>query len=169
MINKNILFYYFTDNGYIKDMLVAAMPSSDINHLDKELKRSFIFGKYRNSVPKKQSRQKKTLNRKQKKALGLYAIPQKSIKYEDMEIIHDLWKQYMAAYLNITSTFRLPSIEEKSWESFSLLLVKADYHGALMTIVRSRCTNLVGKKGICIMDTKNTFKIVSTDNITRSN
>lgn len=165
---KTVFVSFILENSYIKDMLVASMPSSDTNQIEQELKRSFIFGKYKASVPKKQTKQKKTLNRKQKKALGFYSIPKKSIKYEDMEVIHDLWKQYMTKYLNITPDFRVPSIGEKSWENFSLLLVKADFHGALMTIVRSRCPGLVGKKGICIMDTKNTFKIVSTDNITRS-
>lgn len=40
------------------------------------------------------------------------------------------------------------------------MLASADYHGALVEVVRSRCISRVGLKGIVVKDTKFTFEIV---------
>ena len=40
-------------------------------------------------------------------------------------------------------------------------LVSADYHGAEVEVVRSRCAGRVGTKGIVVRDTKFTFQIVT--------
>jgi ribonuclease P protein subunit POP4 len=56
----------------------------------------------------------------------------------------------------------------KYWSLFSQLLLKADYHGAHLKVVRSACSSLVGQSGIVVFDTKNTFKIIGRDNIVRS-
>jgi ribonuclease P protein subunit POP4 len=40
-------------------------------------------------------------------------------------------------------------------------LVSADYHGAEVEVVRSRCAGRVGAKGIVVRDTKFTFVIVT--------
>ena len=58
--------------------------------------------------------------------------------------------------------------DNPSWTHFSHLLSKADFHGAEVRVVRSKCSSLVGQTGIVIFDTRNTFKIISKDNIVRS-
>lgn len=40
-------------------------------------------------------------------------------------------------------------------------LVSADYHGAEVEVVRSRCASRVGVKGIVVRDTKFTFVVVT--------
>lgn len=60
------------------------------------------------------------------------------------------------------------NVEDKNWEQFSAQLYKADYHGALMTVVKSKCPSHVGIQGIAVMDTKNTFKVLGDDDILRS-
>lgn len=40
-------------------------------------------------------------------------------------------------------------------------LASADYHGAKIMVVRSRCTSLVGLAGIVVRDTKFTFQIIT--------
>jgi ribonuclease P protein subunit POP4 len=44
------------------------------------------------------------------------------------------------------------------------LLTSADYHGALVEVVRSRCVSRVGVRGIVVRDTKSTFEIVTPKN-----
>lgn len=51
---------------------------------------------------------------------------------------------------------------------FSTQIHKADFHGAKVKVVRSKCPSLVGIKGIVILDTKNTFKVIGKDDILRS-
>lgn len=41
------------------------------------------------------------------------------------------------------------------------MLSTADYHGALVDVVRSRCVSRVGLKGIVVKDTKFTFEMVT--------
>jgi len=43
-------------------------------------------------------------------------------------------------------------------------LLKADYHGAYITIEDCRCKSRVGLQGICLKETKNTFEIITTEN-----
>lgn len=47
-------------------------------------------------------------------------------------------------------------------------ILKVDFHGAKISVVRSKNPSLVGAKGIVILDTKGTFKIVSKDDKIRS-
>lgn len=64
------------------------------------------------------------------------------------------------------------SIPENSnnpnWENVNQQLIKADFHGAKISIDKSKCPTLVGLTGIVIQDTKNTFRICGLDNVIRS-
>ena len=48
------------------------------------------------------------------------------------------------------------------------ILVSADYHGAEVEVVRSRCVSRVGLKGIVVKDTKFTFDIITRKNEIKS-
>lgn len=48
------------------------------------------------------------------------------------------------------------------------MLQKADFHGAAIKVVRSKCSSLVGVKGIILMDTKGTFQIICKDDTVKS-
>lgn len=52
---------------------------------------------------------------------------------------------------------------------FSSLIHKSDFHGAIIKVVRSKCSTMVGHKGIVILDTKGTFNIIRKDNVLKSN
>ncbi|PSN52925.1 Ribonuclease P protein subunit p29 [Blattella germanica] len=58
--------------------------------------------------------------------------------------------------------------ESSCWPQFSHQLSKADFHGAHVKVTRAQCSSLVGKAGIVIFDSKNTFKIIGIDNIVRT-
>ena len=48
------------------------------------------------------------------------------------------------------------------------VLASADYHGAEVTVVRSRCVGMVGLAGIVVRDTKFTFQIITKKNQLKS-
>lgn len=116
----------------------------------------------------------KQLTRMQYADLGLYNLPTKSIKYADMVPLHELWLQYIRKQLQpglkrcADGTFAAPEVHEKSYDAFTKLLVKCDLHGAKIGVIASCNPSLVGQIGIVVMETRNTFKIVGTDNKTRS-
>lgn len=82
--------------------------------------------------------------------------------------LHELWKGYMSKHLPLKSGGIPPTVEDSSYDAFSKILVKSDFHGAIVTVTRSRCPSLVGVNGIVAMDTKNTFKVLGKDNKLRS-
>ena len=47
-------------------------------------------------------------------------------------------------------------------------LASADYHGAELTVVRSRGVGMVGLAGIVVRDTKFTFQIITKSNELKS-
>ena len=42
-------------------------------------------------------------------------------------------------------------------------IAKADYHGCLLMVTRSKCPSYIGAKGIVVLETKNTFQIICED------
>lgn len=53
-------------------------------------------------------------------------------------------------------------------QSAGSMLASADYHGAELTVVRSRCVGLVGSRGIVVRDTKFTFQVITEKNELKS-
>lgn len=46
-------------------------------------------------------------------------------------------------------------------QNAGIKLATADYHGAEVMVVRSRCNSLVGLAGIVVRDTKFTFQVIT--------
>ncbi|XP_052860861.1 ribonuclease P protein subunit p29 [Anopheles cruzii] len=115
-------------------------------------------------VPKPQTKQKRRLSRRDIKELGLYAIPHDTVQYKDAVPLHELWCGYISRFLQ----HRTPEVTDSQYNPLVASLLKADYHGAKITVVRSKQSSVVGLKGIVVLDTKGTFKIVSKDNRVRT-
>ena len=47
-------------------------------------------------------------------------------------------------------------------------IAKADYHGCLLMVTRSKCPSYIGAKGIVVLETKNTFQIICEDDKLKS-
>ncbi|XP_054626847.1 ribonuclease P protein subunit p29 [Dunckerocampus dactyliophorus] len=110
------------------------------------------------SRPKKSkkvmNKRAKGLNARQKRALKIFHIKPEHQRYELFLPLHDLWRQYiidLCGGLNPTSNPL--SVQQK--------LLKADFHGAIMTVARSKCPSYVGTTGIVIQEFKHVFKIIT--------
>ncbi|KAG6459541.1 ribonuclease P protein subunit p29 [Manduca sexta] len=149
----------------IISFLKSNVPKSNIENVEGDLKANFGLAKKRSSTKIRKPKKKKVrcLTRIQKKALGFYNIPKDSLRYIDILPLNKLWTDYICEVLEIKDS--IPERNSKNWESFTQTFYKADLHGAYMRVVESKCPSYVFKKGICIMDTKNTFKILSEENI----
>ncbi|KAG7268554.1 hypothetical protein CRUP_036311, partial [Coryphaenoides rupestris] len=79
-------------------------------------------------------------------------------RYELFLPLHDLWKQYIASVLCIgIRPISCPRIVQQK-------LLKADFHGAILTVVRSKCPSYVGTTGILVQEFKHIFKIITKEN-----
>lgn len=106
----------------------------------------------------------KPLSAKEKRMLGIYDIPKEDQKYEVFVPLHQLWVGYMWEILDIKEG--KPAYVDA--QSVGPKLASADYHGAELEVVRSRCVGRVGCKGIVVKDTKFTFEMVTKHNVLRS-
>jgi ribonuclease P protein subunit POP4 len=115
---------------------------------------------------KKEKSQKKPkqLSAKQKRISGIYEIPKDAQKYEIYARLHQMWVGYMWEVLGIKEGLRA----HVTAQGAGSLLATADYHGAEVLVVRSRCMGLVGLAGIVVRDTKFTFQIVTKNNELKS-
>jgi ribonuclease P protein subunit POP4 len=110
-------------------------------------------------LDQKIKKKKKTMNRKERKRLGLHLIPEESKKWEFFEPLHELWKGYMKQVAIDSSTASV-NIYSK--------FIKADLHGAILTVVQSKCPSNIGISGIVAKDTEQTFVLITRENEMKS-
>ncbi|KAK8231356.1 hypothetical protein HDK77DRAFT_61255 [Phyllosticta capitalensis] len=103
----------------------------------------------------RKSNKPRPLSAKQKRALCLYEIPKERRKYSLYVGLHAMWCAYMREVLGLGEGAYVTAA------SAGPKLVSADFHGALLEVVRSRCVGRVGVKGIVVKDTKFTFVVVT--------
>lgn len=101
----------------------------------------------------------KPLSAREKRISGIYDIPKEECKYEIFKGLHKLWVEYMQEVLDIKD--RRGNIPPVTAQSHGSKLASADFHGAEIEVVRSRCASRVGMKGIVVRDTKFTFVVVT--------
>ncbi|XP_049838588.1 ribonuclease P protein subunit p29 [Schistocerca gregaria] len=152
----------------VKAYLSSVLPATDTKRINGELKKRLLLAKHRLKGHKRSQRQKKSqLTLSEKRELGLHKLNKSGLKYSDFCPLHSLWKQYFSSYIDISflkeSGFTAEPTD-KHWDHVSRLLMKADYHGCLLTVTRSRCPSLVGKQGLVVLETKNTFQLVTIEN-----
>lgn len=119
---------------------------------------------------KKFKKPKKRLSRKEMKNLGLYSLPRESInQYSDYKILNKLWIGYMQEQLgeDFKQLEKSLTAADPHYDMMSGMIHKSDFHGSKIKVIQSKCPSLVGHKGIVIMETKETFNILSKDNILR--
>lgn len=140
------------------------VPKNDIPDVESELKKDFVLAKKKRRNIKKPSKKKtQCLTRREKKDLGFYSMGRDNVKYKDILPMHQLWIEYINKVVDLT---KVPSKTDRNWDSFTQSFYKADFHGAILSVIRSKCPSYVGKTGICIVDTRQTFVIVSDNDKT---
>ncbi|KAJ5246325.1 hypothetical protein N7468_001308 [Penicillium chermesinum] len=98
------------------------------------------------------------LSAREKRSSGLYDLPKEECKYAIFRGLHAMWVSYMQEILGLNIEGRNVQVTPAS---HGAKLVSADYHGAEVEVVRSRCSSRVGVKGIVVRDTKFTFDLVT--------
>jgi ribonuclease P protein subunit POP4 len=76
--------------------------------------------------------------------------------YAKFMILNGLWNKYISEIVP-------HSLHEPATAVNGPTLLKADYHGSLMTVEDCRCASRIGISGICVKETKNMFEIVTTE------
>ncbi|KAF2168835.1 hypothetical protein M409DRAFT_20850 [Zasmidium cellare ATCC 36951] len=133
-------------------------PTSPDPKLNARSKRQ--YDRLQKTKAERRSNKPKPLSAKQKRALCIYDFPKEQRKYAIYEPLHRMWCGYMREILGLKDGKQQPLNPNNAGP----FLVSADYHGAVMEIVRSRCVSRVGLKGIVVKDTKFTFEMITAKN-----
>ncbi|XP_026888236.2 ribonuclease P protein subunit p29 isoform X2 [Electrophorus electricus] len=97
------------------------------------------------------------LNARERRQLKVFELKPEHQKYELFLPLHDLWKQYITDLCNGLKPGSNPQMLQQK-------LLKADFHGAILTVVRSKCPSYVGTTGILVQELKHIFKIITKEN-----
>ncbi|KAI4489404.1 hypothetical protein M0802_011159 [Mischocyttarus mexicanus] len=154
----------------ILNFLQNRLPPSERNQIADELKKNYILAKVKSKTKRKIKLRKKYLTSRKRIALGLGKITNKNgLKYTDLLPLNELWLKYIQSALGDNFSFNVSyKPTDNNWETINNQLIKADFHGAKIAIVKSKCPSLVGINGIIVQDTKNTFRICCTDDVIRT-
>ncbi|THY32478.1 RNase P/MRP, p29 subunit [Aureobasidium pullulans] len=106
----------------------------------------------------RKSKKPRPLTAKQKRELGVYDIPKEQQKYDIYVPIWNLWCAYMREILGMEKSRYVNAA------GVGPLLASADYHGAMVDVIRCRCVGRVGIRGIVVKDTKFTLEIITPRN-----
>ncbi|XP_076224502.1 ribonuclease P/MRP subunit POP4 [Nomia melanderi] len=155
---------------HIINFLQNTLSSTDTDSITSELRKSFLFSKHKNKWNKKERCKGKLLTSRKRMQLGLRKIGCKNdMKYNDLLPLNQLWLNYMQQMLGNKFFTNVPTNPtDPSWENINQQLIKADFHGAEISVIASKCPCLIGSSGIVIQDTKNTFRICGKDNTIRT-
>ncbi|XP_060596720.1 ribonuclease P protein subunit p29-like [Ruditapes philippinarum] len=107
------------------------------------------------------ARCRNTLSARDRRKLKVFELKKDGHKFEDYVPLHRLWQDYMRDILDIS---RYSSEVAGQKKENNERLLKADYHGCMIVVRQTRCPSLQGLSGIVLMETRNTFKIVTKDN-----
>ncbi|XP_028665497.1 ribonuclease P protein subunit p29 [Erpetoichthys calabaricus] len=105
---------------------------------------------------KKTQKKKKSkgLSAKQKREMKLFHLKPEQQRYAQFLPLNELWKQYIRDLCNGLSPESNPQMIQSK-------LLKADFHGAIVTVTKSKCPSYVGTTGIILQETKHVFRIVT--------
>ena len=110
----------------------------------------------------KQRNKPKPVSAKEVRERRLHALP--DVRPENWRIyygLHKMWCGYMRDALGISQVISSERAGKNGIRvtptSAGAILASADYHGAIMEVVKSKCEGRVGLKGVVARDTKFTF------------
>ncbi|KAK7905320.1 hypothetical protein LTR67_000040 [Exophiala xenobiotica] len=155
----------FTDKVRNKPLLLQ--PTSSTDKDKRALRRHVRLRKKEYHLRKRKPR---PLSAKEKRTLGVFELRKEEIKYEIYQTLHDMWNGYMLEVLGYTTTDGKTHAggaqlnKTVTAQGSGSLLASADFHGALVEIVRAKDVGKIGCKGIVVRDTRYTFVLVTEQN-----
>ncbi|KAK2914046.1 hypothetical protein Q8A67_002445 [Cirrhinus molitorella] len=140
-----------------KAFLKNSLPQMTEEDIAKKMTHKAVLLEYKMQKKKKEKiRKAKGLNAKERRKLKIFQLKPEHQKYELFLPLHELWKKYIVDLCNGLKPESNPqTIQQK--------LLKADFHGAVLTVVRSKCPSYVGLTGILVQELKHIFKIITKE------
>ncbi|XP_077687002.1 ribonuclease P protein subunit p29 isoform X1 [Eretmochelys imbricata] len=143
--------------AFVNAFLKRSMPRLKDEAIQDKLTRKAVVLEHCPKRKKKDKRKKtKGFSAKQRREMRLFEIKPEQQKYELFLPLHELWKQYIRDLCNGLRPDAQPQMIQAK-------LLKADLHGAIVTVTKSKCPSYVGITGIILQEMKHIFKIITKE------
>ncbi|KAM5134289.1 ribonuclease P protein subunit p29 isoform 2-T2 [Callospermophilus lateralis] len=143
--------------AFVRAFLKRSMPHMSQQACEDQLQRKAVVLEYFTRRKRKEKKKKsKGLSARQRRDLRLFDIKPEQQRYSLFLPLHELWKQYIRDLCNGLKPDTQPQMIQAK-------LLKADLHGAIISVTKSKCPSYVGVTGILLQETKHVFKIITKE------
>ncbi|KAM4639582.1 ribonuclease P protein subunit p29 [Amazona ochrocephala] len=143
--------------AFVNAFLKLSMPKKKDKAIQDMLTRKAVVLEHYAKKKTKQKRKKtKGFTAKQRREMRLFEIEPKQQRYAIFLPLHQLWKQYIRDLCHGLRPESQPYVVQSK-------LLKADLHGAIITVAKSKCPSYVGITGIVLQEFKRVFKIITKE------
>ncbi|XP_016066926.1 PREDICTED: ribonuclease P protein subunit p29 [Miniopterus natalensis] len=143
--------------AFVQAFLKRSTPHMSPEARKDQLQRKAVVLEY---FPRRKQKEKKKkprgLSARQRRELRLFDIKPEQQRYNLFLPLHELWKQYIRDLCNGLKPDTQP-------QTIQAKLLKADLHGAIVSVTKSKCPSYVGVTGILLQETKHVFKIITKE------
>ncbi|KAK9986620.1 hypothetical protein SO802_031571 [Lithocarpus litseifolius] len=154
MVDK--ILHELLQNGDLAQKYMQKSRKIHIDHfvlLDNYVQgRGVSTGSHIRALRMHSKRSKKYMSMKQHKKCGSFDLPQELHKP-----MHEMWKGYMMQLLKTVGKNQLAQC-----------LLSADLHGAFILVAECKATSFTGVSGIMVLETAETFGIITQDDVFRA-
>ncbi|XP_051500974.1 ribonuclease P protein subunit p29 [Myxocyprinus asiaticus] len=143
--------------NFTKAFLKNSLPRLNAEAIEDVMQHKAVVLEYKRQNKKEGKKRKaKGLNAKERRQLKVFQLKPEHQKYELFLPLHELWKQYIVELCGGLKPESNPQMIQQKF-------LKADFHGAILKVVRSKCPSYVGLTGILVQELKYIFKIITKE------
>ncbi|KAK7474840.1 hypothetical protein BaRGS_00033912 [Batillaria attramentaria] len=142
----------------IKSFLKRHLPANRLLANEDDITHNYISlgNQPRRSKFSLAKKKQNKLTKRERKTNKLVDIPKEGQSFEQHLPLHQLWREYMEEVIPVSSLSSPGALQAASQR-----VLKADLHGCMLTVQRSRCPSYVGLCGIVLQETRNTFTLIT--------
>ncbi|XP_006908794.1 ribonuclease P protein subunit p29 isoform X1 [Pteropus alecto] len=143
--------------AFVRAFLKRSTPRLSQQAREDQLQRKAVVLEYFARRPPKEKRKRcRGLSARQRRGLRLFDVKPEQQRYNLFLPLHELWKQYIRDLCGGLKPDTQPQVIQAK-------LLKADLHGAVISVTKSKCPSYVGVTGILLQETKHVFKIITKE------
>ncbi|XP_066205285.1 ribonuclease P protein subunit p29 [Saccopteryx leptura] len=143
--------------AFVRAFLKRSTPHMSAQAREDQLQRKAVVLEYFPRRKRKERRKKsRGLSARQRRELRLFDIKPEQQRYDLFVPLHELWKQYIRDLCSGLKPDTQPQLIQGK-------LLKADLHGAIISVTKSKCPSYVGVTGILLQETKHVFKVITKE------
>jgi ribonuclease P protein subunit POP4 len=138
-------------NIQIKNIIKPLFPNDDIFQKEFTSDKAFLIDKFINRSNKKNKKKQMKLNYTHNM---IKTLKKEKMDYDTLLSMNQLWQDYITELMN----------NSNNEENILSKILKADLHGAILTVINSTNKNNIGISGIVLFESRRTFNLLNKKN-----